>query len=104
MINNLINNVSMTSDQNTAKIFMDKITALTNENNQLTERMNMLKEQLSAEENKSIDYDKLLLQLKYIADFIDSCDLKEKRKLISSVVHKVYADGNTGAITLQLKG
>lgn len=101
LIQNLMTNISLTTDETIVKMFIDKISNIKNENAILIFKVQALNENCT---NKK--YSKIIptFILQNLSSFIDGCPIDDKRKLISSVIYKIYADGDTGDITVKFKG
>ena len=46
---------------------------------------------------------KLIEHLKSISKYIDTATNEEKKKLISSIIERVYVNGDTGAVNIKFK-
>lgn len=104
MVGNLITNISLTPDKETAELILKRISELKEENKQIEKRLKEL-EDTELEQSKAIkDYDTFIKLIKEFALIIDSASLKDKRELISSVVDKVYVDGDTGNVRIKFLG
>lgn len=103
-IDNLLNNLSLTSDEETVKMILSKVNELKLKNKALQGKIY----QLQVEDiEKEIDLDKvhaINLELSSVPNTLTHLSPLEKRRLIQSVVHKIYANGTTGDVLIKLKG
>ena len=47
--------------------------------------------------------DNIILQLKDFSALVDSLDVRGQKKLLSSVVDRVFVNGDTGAVKIKFK-
>ena len=47
--------------------------------------------------------DNIIQKLKNLSALIDDLDVPQKRSLLSSVIDKVFVDGDTGAVKIKFK-
>lgn len=103
MIENLTNNISLTTDAEILNVLFDKIKTLKEE----IKKLNISKVQLLSSSEDSIplleSYDKLINALFKLHSTIDTLSFIEKKHLISSSIYKIIANGLNGNITLILK-
>jgi site-specific DNA recombinase len=104
MIENLLINVSMTTDKETVQILLEKISSLKKENNTLEKRIEELQMENSCKNELINNSNTFIEMLKNFALHIDDCNIDEKRSLVSSILDKILVDGDTGKVTLQFKG
>jgi site-specific DNA recombinase len=104
MIENLLNNVSITTDKDTAELFINKITKIKEETNSLRNKLSAIEEAAASQDKLTTNFNELIKLISNLSSIIDSASIEEKRDLISSVIEKVYADGDTGRIELVFKG
>lgn len=104
LIENLMNNIALTSDETIVKMFIDKISKIKEENKTLENKIQILSEVISCEEKSLVTPTSIISNLQNIPNFIDNLDIESKRKLLTSVIYKIYADGDSGDIKVQLKG
>ncbi|MDK0565588.1 recombinase family protein [Clostridium perfringens] len=103
MIDNLLNNLALTTDSEITSILLDKISKLKDENNFLNQRIDDINTELSIQENLISDCTLLIEKLKHFSNFIDTASIHEQKKLVSSIVEKVLANGDTGSIEIKFK-
>ncbi|MGL5616612.1 MAG: recombinase family protein [Sarcina sp.] len=100
MIENLINNISLTTDEEISILLFHKIKSLKEEN----KKLHSIKENLLFTTDNSINknYENLNLILSEKKSFIDFFSFNEKKLLINSLISKIYANGLTGEISIDL--
>ncbi len=103
MIDNLLNNVALSTDSEVTAILLEKISKLKDENKLLTQKIDDLKSELEAQETLLNDCNSLITKLKYFSKFIDNSSIEEQKQLVSSVIEKVIADGDTGSIEIKFR-
>lgn len=101
LIQNLMTNISLTTDETIVKMFIDKISKTKDENDILLSKIQSLTKNCYNEKDSKVIPTSVL---KNFLSFIDGCTIDDKRKLISSVIYRIYADGDTGDITVKFKG
>lgn len=101
LIQNLMTNISLTTDESIVKMFIDKISKIKEENAILISKVQALNENRTNEKHSKIIPISILQDL---SSFIDVCPIDDKRKLISSVIYRIYADGDTGDVKIKFKG
>lgn len=104
MVDNLLNNLSLTKDIETATILLNKISHLKTENKALRNKINKLESQSIPEENPLNNLEEIENTFMDLSILSSSASVSEKRKLLSSIIHKVYANGDTGKILIKFKG
>ncbi len=104
MLDNLVNNVSLTTDNETVKILFNKINELKEQNKFLEKRLNELKDATEAQATIINSCDSFMKIIRNFSMVSDIASLEEKRKLISSVIEKVYVNGNTGKVSIKFWG
>ena len=103
MIDNLLNNVALSTDSEVTAILLEKISKLKDENKLLTQKIDDLKSELETQETLLNDCNSLITKLKYFSKFIDNSSIEEQKQLVSSVIEKVIADGDTGSIEIKFR-
>ena len=103
MIDNLLNNVALSTDSEVTAILLEKISKLKDENKLLNQKTDDLKAELEAQETLLNDCNSLITKLKYFSKFIDNSSIEEQKQLVSSVIEKVIADGDTGSIEIKFR-
>ncbi|WP_017413570.1 recombinase family protein [Clostridium tunisiense] len=104
MVDNLLNNLSLTKDIETATILLNKISHLKTENKALRNKINKLEFQSTPEENALNNLEEIQNTFMDLSTFSSFASVSEKRKLLSSIIHKVYANGDTGKVLIKFKG
>lgn len=102
-INNLVNNISLTDDPKLVEILLDKLSLLKAEGEDLNQSLNELNENLKSQKNLISNCDDIISKLKNFSTLVDDIDIPGKRKLLSSVIDKVFVDGDTGAVKIKFK-
>lgn len=102
-IDNLVNNISLTKEPEIVEILINKLTILKNENTKLNKSLNDLNVKLSTQDNLINNCDDFINKLKNFSSLVDELDISSKRKLLSSIIDKVFVDGDTGAVNIKLK-
>lgn len=102
-INNLLNNISLTTDEDIVKIFLEKISALKEKNKELNAKLTELNGEIASHKKLLNNSTKLIERLKNISKYIDTATNEEKKKLISSIIERVYVNGDTGAVNIKFK-
>lgn len=102
-INNIVNNISLTDDPTLAKMLITKLEDLKNERVKLDSSLSNLNEELETQENLINDCNTIINKLKNFSLLVDSLDIESKRKLLSSIIDKVFVNGDTGAVKIKFK-
>lgn len=102
-INNLVNNITLTEDSQLVQILLDRLSALKNESLELNKSLNDLNVELSNQDKLINNCDDIIYKLKNFSSLVDSLDVPSKRTLLSSVIDKVFVDGDTGAVKIKFK-
>ena len=79
------------------------LSKLKDENKLLTQKIDDLKSELETQETLLNDCNSLITKLKYFSKFIDNSSIEEQKQLVSSVIEKVIADGDTGSIEIKFR-
>lgn len=103
-IDNLLENLTLTTDKSTSKLLLEKIKKLTEENKALEDKLRMASELKEVKEEQLKNFDIPVEALKTFKDTIDHCTIPEKRALIASIVDKILWDGDTGVLDVRLWG
>lgn len=104
MLENLLKNVSMTTDKEMVELLFQKITDLKGENKLLEKRFEELKEETELQNHTIENCDTFMKLIKNFTMVADIASTEEKHRLISSIIEHVYADGDTGKITIKFWG
>ncbi|MEG0775300.1 recombinase family protein [Clostridium sp.] len=104
MIDNLLNNIGLTTDTETATMLLNKISELKNENKIMEQKINDIKVQSMSQVGTLNNIEKIMKNFRNLSNISCLSSVSEKRKLLSSVIYRVYADGDTGRILVKLKG
>lgn len=104
MLDNLVNNVSLTTDKETVKILFNKINELKEQNKFLEKRLNELKDETESQATIINSCDSFMKIIRNFSMVSDVASLEEKRKLVSSVIEKVYVNGDTGKVSIKFWG
>lgn len=104
MLQNLLHNVSMTTDKEMVEFLFVKINELREENKFLEKRLEDLKEETETQSNTIQSCDTFMKLIKNFTMVADIATIEEKRKLVSSIIEKVYVDGDTGKVTIKFWG
>ena len=102
-INNLLSNIALTTDEDIVKIFLEKISALKEKNKELNAKLTELNYEIASHKKLLNNSTKLIERLKNISKYIDTATNEEKKKLISSIIERVYVNGDTGAVNIKFK-
>lgn len=105
-IDNLLNSLSLNQDTETAKILLNKVTELKLKKKSIENKIAQIQKENNTEKNSlasspSKDTFKLLSNLSHGLSLLTTL---EKKKLLSSVVDKIYVNGTSGEIHVKLKG
>jgi site-specific DNA recombinase len=104
MIQNLLHNVSMTTEKEIVELLFQRINKLKEENKILEQRVDSIKEETDAQCHTIKNYDTFIGLIKNFTLAAKTATTHEKRKLISSIIEKVYVDGDTGRVTIRFWG
>ena len=85
------------------KIFLEKISALKEKNKELNAKLTELNGEIASHKKLLNNSTKLIERLKNISKYIDTATNEEKKKLISSIIERVYVNGDTGAVNIKFK-
>lgn len=102
-INNLLTNMSLTTDADVVKILLEKITSLKNKNNELKLKIEEINNEIASQSDLINNSSKLIQCLKNISLFIDNATIAEKKQLVASVIERVIVNGDTGAVSIRFK-
>ena len=102
-INNLLNNVALTTDEDVVKILLSKISSLKEDNKQLSDKLSTINSEIESNEQLIKNYSKLIERLKKLSIYIDTATIEEKKNLINSIIERVYVNGDTGAVSIKFK-
>ena len=102
-ITNIINNISLTKDDDVVKILLEKLSALKKEEIKLNDSLKQLNLEMDTQNSLITNCDNIILQLKDFSALVDSLDVRGQKKLLSSVVDRVFVNGDTGAVKIKFK-
>ncbi|MDK0591942.1 recombinase family protein [Clostridium perfringens] len=102
-IDNLVNNITLTEDPQLVQILLDKLTKLKSKSVELTNSLNKLNDELAKQDILINNCDNIIQKLKNLSTLIDDLDVPQKRTLLSSVIDKVFVNGDTGAVKIKFK-
>ncbi|KJU71820.1 recombinase family protein [Clostridium baratii] len=102
-INNLVNNISLTNEPELVQILLTKLTNLKNESIELNKSLTDLNSELIKQNNLLDTCDNIVNKLKDFSLLVDTLDVPAKRKLLSSIIDKVFVNGDTGAVKIKFK-
>lgn len=104
MLENLLNNISMTTDKEMVELLFKRISELKEENKFLEKRLEKFKEETESQSSTIKNCDTFMKLIKNFTMVADTATIEEKRKLVSSIIEKVYVDGDTGKVTIKFWG
>lgn len=104
MLDNLLKNVAMTTDKEMVKLLFQKINDLQEENKLFEKKIEKLKEETAAQADTIQSCDAFMKLIKNFTMVADIATIEEKRKLVSSIIQKVYVNGDTGKVTIKFWG
>jgi site-specific DNA recombinase len=104
MLDNLLKNLSATTDEEIVNMIFNRINNIKEENKQFQKRLDELKLETEAQDYIINNCDTFIKYLKNFSLAIDTCTFEEKRRLISSLIDKVYVDGGTGRVQIRFLG
>jgi len=104
MINNLINNVALTNNTDTASTLLNRITSLKSENIELENSIEKLRKETESQDDTMGNCNIILERLKNFSDLVDHSTVVEKRKYINSIINTISVNGNTGKVHIKFKG
>jgi site-specific DNA recombinase len=103
-INNVVKTITLTENEDTSKILVNRLNELTSEKETLEIRLKDIdKVQSDIKEDKK-NIDAIIKSLSSFASLIDICDLREKKELLRGLVEKIYWDGEKRNVDLVLWG
>ena len=102
-INNIINNISLTNDDMLVKVLLDKLSELKEEESKLNKSLSELNLEINNQDALISNSESIISKLKNFSLLVDSLDIEGQRKLLSSIIDKVFVNGNTGAVKIKFK-
>lgn len=102
-IDNIINNISLTKDNIVVKALLDKLTTLKEEEAKLNKNLANLNSEMEEQDALIANCDDIISKLKNFSKLIDSLNVEGQKKLVSSVIDKVFVNGDTGAVKIKFK-
>lgn len=103
-IENLVTNISLTKEPSAAQALVKRLEALNKENEQLQKQLNNMKEAVQSNENTFDKINDFIERLHDFTKLIDKCSIEEKQLLISSMIDRIYWNGTTGEVKINLWG
>lgn len=104
MLQNLLTNLSMTTDKEMVELLFKKINDLKDENKLLEGKLEELKNETESQAHIIKNCDTFMKLIKNFTEVANIATIEEKRKLISSIIEKVYVNGDTGKVTIKFWG
>ena len=102
-IDNIINTISLTKDDTLTKVLLDKLSTLKEEEITLTNSLDKLNAEMAKQDALIANCDTIVYNLKNFSSLIDSLPLDKQKKLLASVVDKVFVNGSSGAVKIKFK-
>ena len=102
-IDNIINNISLTKDAMVVKVLLDKLATLKEEEAKLNENLANLNSEMEEQDALIANCDDIISKLKNFSKLIDSLNVEGQKKLVSSIIDKVFVNGDTGAVKIKFK-
>ena len=104
MLSNLLHNVSMTTEKEMVELLFERIAALKEYNKNFEKKLEHLKEETECQSTTIHSCDAFMKLIKNFSLVADIATVKEKRALLSSIVEKVFVDGDSGKVTIKFWG
>ncbi|MPM81403.1 hypothetical protein SDC9_128456 [bioreactor metagenome] len=102
-IDNIINNISLTKDAMVVKVLLDKLATLKDEESKLNKNLADLNSEMEQQDALIANCDDIISKLKNFSNLIDSLNIEGQKKLVSSIIDKVFVNGDTGAVKIKFK-
>lgn len=102
-IDNIINNISLTKDDMVAKILLDKLATLKDKEIKLNASLSEFNSEIQKQSALISNCDDIISKLKNFSKLIDSLNIEGQKKLVSSIIDKVFVNGDTGAVKIKFK-
>lgn len=102
-IANLINNIGLTTEEDMVKLLFIKIEELKSENLKLNNEIESFNKGLKQQEKIIANNINFIKNLKDVSTIIYDEDIKEQKRLIGSIIEKVYVDGDNGSVRIKFK-
>lgn len=103
-IDNLVTNIALTSDPIASQALVKRLESLTKENEQLQKQLDNMKSSVRSNEEILEKVNSFIESLHDFSKVIDKCTFEERQRLISDMIDKVYWNGITGEIKINLWG
>ena len=104
MLQNLLHNVSMTTEKEMVELLFERINTLKENNKVFDRRLLHLKEETESQSTTIHSCDAFMKLIKNFSLATDIATVKEKRLLLSSILEKVFVDGDSGKVTIKFWG
>lgn len=104
MLQNLLNNVSMTTEKEMVEFLFKRINELKEETKLLEKKLEELEEETESQAHTIQNCDAFMKLIKNFTNVADIATIEEKRKLVSSIIEKVYVNGDTGIVRIKFWG
>ena len=104
MLQNLVHNVSMTTEKEMVELLFERISDLKENNKTFEKRLGNLKEETECQSTTIHSCDDFMKLIKNFSMATDIATVKEKRLLLSSILERVFVDGDSGKITIKFWG
>lgn len=102
-ITNITNNISLTKDDSIVKILLEKLSSLKEEEIRLNHSLKQLTLEMETQNSLITNCDNVILKLKDFSALVDSLDIRGQKKLLLSIIDKVFVNGDTGAVKIKFK-
>lgn len=103
-INNVSNTIAWTQDEEVSQLLVDKLKKLTSEQQLFEARLKELNNTKKRLEENEINIDEVIKALANFESLIEVCNFEEKKKLLNSLIEKIYWDGDTKNVDIVLWG
>ena len=103
-INNVIKTITLTEDAEISQVLINKLKELKDKEHSLELQLTEINEANKDLEDNEMNIDKIINALNNFESMIDICEFNEKKKLLSSLIDKIYWDGETKNIDIILWG
>ena len=95
--NGIISDINDSGDSWKVKIILD------GNKEEILNSLNKLNDELAKQDILINNCDNIIQKLKNLSALIDDLDVPQKRTLLSSVIDKVFVNGDTGAVKIKFK-
>jgi len=104
MLENLLHNVSMTTEKEMVELLFERISSLKENNKVFDKRLLNLKEETESQSTTIHSCDAFMKLIRNFSMATDIATVKEKRLLLSSILERVFVDGDSGKVTIKFWG